>query len=361
MDETIRESTRMIVVIPTARAISLEYLRPLIEHGARFIVVDDSPGSIRIDHPQFETYTWRDQERRLGRDAIAIPRRNGACRDFGFYIAWHESDDGEIVVALDDDEEIESNDFAQRVIDTLSAAPRPVARGLGTHFNVLDCYADVDENLFPRGFPYSQRADYEQWKFGSPSPGAPAFNLGLWRGVFDVNGIDKIHGPPYRHPEARLKHESILVPEGALISVCSGNMQFRREVIPAVYQLPMHIEVMPGWVIDRYGDIWGGFILKTLMDLAGDRMAVGGPMIRHVKEGSHERNVWQEHIGHLLTDEFLDLIALARAEIHPGDYPSMMAHMSEILERGNEHCGTLLRRYLEVLVPAMQAWTRLLS
>ena len=73
----------MLIVIPTSRSVSLEYLQPLIDFGARLIVVDDSEGSIKIDHPQFSTYTWKDQDRMLGGDVIAIPRRNGACGDFG--------------------------------------------------------------------------------------------------------------------------------------------------------------------------------------------------------------------------------------------------------------------------------------
>ena len=48
------------------------------------------------------------------------------------------------------------------------------------------------------------------------------------------------------------------------------NMHFRREVLPATYQLPMHVPVLPDEVIDRYGDIWGGFVLKMLIDIKGD-------------------------------------------------------------------------------------------
>ncbi len=102
---------------------------------------------------------------------------------------------------------------------------------------------------------------------------------------------------------------SVVIEKGKLISVCSMNMQFRRELIPVVYQLPMHVEVMPNWVVDRYGDIWGGFILKTLMDLNGENMAVGEPMINHLKEGNYTRNIWQEHVCHLINDEFLQLLA----------------------------------------------------
>jgi hypothetical protein len=92
------------------------------------------------------------------------------------------------------------------------------------------------------------------------------------------------------------------------------NMQFRREMIPAVYQLPMHVPVMPHWVIDRYGDIWGGFILKLLMDIKGDAMAAGGPMIRHMKEGNFQRNIWQENICHMLNDEFIAILPADKSD-----------------------------------------------
>jgi hypothetical protein len=121
-------------------------------------------------------------------------------------------------------------------------------------------------------------------------------------------------------------------------------MHFRREVIPAVYQLPMHVEVMPGWVIDRYGDIWGGFMLKALMDIKGDLMAVGGPMIRHLKEGAYERNIWQEHLCHLVNDEFISIIETERAEVKSASYLTMVAHMAETLDRERENCSDILRR-----------------
>jgi hypothetical protein len=297
----------------------------------------------------------------LGSDVAAIPRRNGACRDFGFYIAWRESDPGEILIALDDDEVVEEDDFGLRVEWTLSDAQRPMAAGAGRHFNSFDCYRNIEENLFPRGFPYSERARYEKWRLDGTSSGTIAFNLGLWREIFDVNAIDKLRGPAYRYPDAELHHDSVVVPNGALISVCAGNMQFRREVIPAVYQLPMHVEVMPGWVIDRYGDIWGGFILKTLMDVKGDLMAVGGPMIRHLKEGSYERNIWQEHLCHLVNDEFISILERAREEIEPAGYLTMMEHMADILDRERHGCSHILRRYLDVQVPALKAWNRILK
>jgi hypothetical protein len=351
----------VIVVIPTNREVRLDYLEPLIDSGARFIVVDDTEGSVRVDHPSFEVYDWGDRRRMLGEMDVAMPRRNGACRDFGFYVAWRFSDPDEIVIALDDDCKVERADFDAAVRTALSAAPRHVASGAGDHLNIFDLYEGAPEDLYPRGFPYSHRAGYRPCTLDGRVEREVKFSLGLWRGIFDINGIDKLQGPAYDYPEARLRHDSVIIGPGELVSVCSMNMHFRREVLPAVYQLPMHVEVLPGWVIDRYGDIWGGFILKTLMDIRGDALAVGGPMIRHIKEGNYLRNVWQEHICHLVNDEFLDVLGRASEDVRSADYLDMMEQLTERFRALAPECSPLLRRYFDHLDGCMRAWVAALA
>jgi hypothetical protein len=349
----------MIVVIPTNRGVCLDYLRPLIDAGDRFIIVDDSEGSVAVDHPQFSVYSWQDRRRMLSDRDISIPKRNGACRDFGFYIAWKESDD-DVVIALDDDCVVHEG-FREAALKSLSDAPRPALMNDSLHCSVLDLFADTPQNLFPRGFPYSARCNYHRSTFTPPQSRSVKFSLGLWRGIFDVNAIDKLQGPSWSHPDAKLQHESVLVPPGRLISVCSGNMQFRREVLPAVYQLPMHVEALPGWVVDRYGDIWCGFILKTLMDLRGDAMAVGGPLVDHLIEGNNPKNIWKEHICHLVNDEFVGILMQAKERIRPAGYAEMMGAMNDEFCRAAGHCSPLLAPYLRHLACCLGAWLRALE
>jgi hypothetical protein len=346
----------MIIVVPSNRSVSLDYLAPLIDAGARFVVVDDSPGTITVDHPSFRIYTWEDRKRMLGDADEWFPRRNGACRDFGFYVAWHESDDDEIIVALDDDCEVTSQNFFAEVTDALTARQRPVLGEGMRHLNILDLYAGTPDNLFPRGFPYECRGAYQRASVGeATNAAAPIFNLGLWTDAFDVNGIDKISGPQWRWPEVDLAIPSAAIAPGALVSVCSMNMQFRRKVTPAVYQLPMHVPVLPHWMIDRYGDIWGGFILKMLVDRAGDTLTVGAPMIGHRKAGDMQRNIWQEHIAHMVNQEAIEIFSLS-AEVAPADYLTMMAEFTENVAARAGGASGMLRPYLEHLVPCLRTW-----
>jgi reversibly glycosylated polypeptide len=351
----------MIVVIPTNRVINLSYLEPLIAHGVRFVVVDDSDGRIKINHPQFEVYNWADRRRILGLLDLGFPRRNGASRDFGFYIAWKNSDADEIIVTLDDDCEVYHQDFFGQVKQTLSYREVPTATCDGIHLNILDLYEQIPDGLFPRGFPYSSRVDYQGMRIQSAETRQVSFCLGLWKNVFDINAIDKISGPQFVHPNATLKVPSVVVEKGKLVSVCSMNMQFRRHLIPAVYQLPMHVEVMPHWVVDRYGDIWGGFILKTLMDLRNEAMAIGEPMITHRKDGNHLKNIWQEHVCHILNDEFLDLLSQAKEMIQPDSYLEMMKQLNEGFKKSKDSASPMFKPYLEHMCTAIDAWCEALS
>ena len=351
----------MIVIIPSNREIHLTYLTPLIESGARFIIVDDSPGTIAIDHPGFKVFNWGDRKKILGPLDDYFPRRNGACRNFGFLMAWREAEDEEVIIALDDDCRIDSSSYAQDVANALDKKERPVFRGAGVHFNVLDLYKNIHSPLFPRGFPYSARPNYIPWIADGSMNVRAEFNLGLWTDAFDINAIDKIQASKWRYPEAELQFESVIVPKNALVSVCSMNMQFRRRMIAAVYQLPMHIEAMPGWVIDRYGDIWGGFILKMLMDRKGEVMTAGGPMIAHLKAGDQQRNSWQEHICHLVNDEFIDLIGTSVEAIDPDSYSMMMSCLAEEMASRADSCSPLLTGYIRYVAVSMKAWLKALG
>lgn len=352
----------MIIVVPSNRSVNLGYLAPLIDAGSRFIIVDDSPGTIAIDHPAFRVYNWEDRKRMLGELDEWFPRRNGACRDFGFYVAWHEADHDEIIIALDDDCEVTSHEFAAEVTAALDSAARPVLGEGLRHLNILDLYEGTPDNLFPRGFPYEYRGAYRRASAnGKVHSDAPVFNLGLWTDAFDVNGIDKINGPQWRWPEVDLAISNAAIAPGALVSVCSMNMQFRRKVTPAVYQLPMHVPVLPHWMIDRYGDIWGGFILKMLVDRAGETLTVGGPMIGHRKAGDMQRNIWQEHIAHMVNLEAIDRFGRAADAVAPADYLMMMSEFTENMTELSETINGMLRPYLDHLVPCLRAWCKALN
>ena len=272
-------------------------------------------------------------------------------------MAYKSAEKNEIIIALDDDCEIDNVNFPEQVEQVLNMQDRKKLKYPFTHFNILNLYKNVDSNLYPRGFPYqsrnitTDRLETENIYCGS------SFNLGLWRGIFDINAIDKINGPDWNHSEIKLKYDNVLIPKDILISVCSMNMQFRKELIPAVFQFPMHVEIFKNWHIDRYGDIWGGFLLKRLMDIKGDPITVGSPVINHLNTGNYLKNIWQEHLAHLINDELIKIISDSCTNIKKGDYLDMYIQVYDNL-RQHTNTSPILKQYLQELLPAMHAWIK---
>jgi hypothetical protein len=84
-------------------------------------------------------------------------------------------------------------------------------------------------------------------------------------------------------------------------------------------------------------------------------------MIRHLKEGNYLRNAWQEHICHLVNDEFLEMLAESARDIEPASYLEMMGALREELGRRTERCSPLLRGYFTHLNDALGAWVQALD
>src|SRR5262249_13388882 len=91
-------------------------------------------------------------------------------------------------------------------------------------------------------------------------------------------------------------------------------------------------------------------------DLRGDRLGVGEPTIFHHKEGSFQRNIQQEHLAHLVSDEFVLLLRSVSAQIQPATYLDMMSQLVEELSASQASCSVILRSYFTAVLPAMKAW-----
>ncbi len=144
--------------------------------------------------------------------------------------------------------------------------------------------------------------------------------MGMWLQVLDVNGLDKISGDiPH---SVGLKEERLAILPGTNFSLCIMNVAFLTEIVPAFYQLPMNVKVCNGH-LDRFGDIWSGYILKKLTDIRGDLITIGKPVVTHTKAGNTFREIQLEHFGNLLESYFYPLVDEAIEGVSPGDYSEM--------------------------------------
>lgn len=350
----------MIVVIPSIRNINLEYIEPLLNKGNKIIVVDDTDEErIQVTAKEVMVFHYSDRKRILGPLEKCVPIKNGVCRDLGLLIAYHIASDDDTIVCLDDDCQV-FDEYQSVAESSLGLKNLLEIQTKHRFYNPLDLY-DMDSIIFPRGFPYEERVATYDYKYRKSINKNVVFNLGLWHGVFDVNAIDKLYLDKFSFDDVDLKYDQVVVQPGPILSLCSMNMIMKREVIPAIYQLPMNEPIVPNWKIDRYGDIWGGYICKMLIDIKGDALSVGKPLIYHHKDSNLHKNIMQEHYSHIVNLQFCDLIELACRNIKPGSYLDMYGQLVNNLKSLESSYPAALANYILPTVKKIDMWVKALS
>ena len=148
--------------------------------------------------------------------------------------------------------------------------------------NVL--YQNADEHdLYPRGYPYS--AMHETVETEQAHADTIVASQGLWTNVPDLDAVrilmdGDLQGQAQTRTSKADFDGDFVAAEDNYLTVCSMNLAFRREVIPAFYQLPMDENE---WDVGRFDDIWSGVFLKRACDILGTQIYNGEPLCEHNK------------------------------------------------------------------------------
>jgi len=212
-----------------------------------------------------------------------VPAASHAETSFGLLYLW--ANDFEYGFFLDDDTRPHDTDFFGGHYRNLAReGPVTEVRSDERWVNVL--YQNVEEHgLYPRGYPYGAMDETTERRTVHLDGGEVVASQGLWTNVPDLDAV-RILGDGDLRGQARTRTtredfgEDFLVAPGHYLTVCSMNLAFRREVVPAFYQLPMDDNE---WGVGRFDDIWSGVFLKRAADLLGDRVLTGTPLCRHDK------------------------------------------------------------------------------
>jgi hypothetical protein len=309
------------------------------------IVVDDSDGKLApAPRCNVRFFDYAAQRGVMGTNYDAIPHKSAATRNFGHYLAYREGFD--VIIALDYDCRPRRGWLSEHIEALRVARDAPAVRG--RWINSIE-----QPGVYARGFPYELRSPGEAAVTETTASGSVLVNMGVWDNVLDMNGVDKLQSEPPAEPG--LRGESNYVALGN-IPVCGMNTAFHAELTPAYFFLPdFWVE---GWQVSRHDDIWGGYVLKKLMDLRGDLFRYGRPVVEHTKQTNLNRVVTLEHYMHLMAREFYEIVDAAASRVTTGDYRDMFAHFSEEYRRAAERSRApahYRRGYLD-LGAAMQRW-----
>lgn len=336
-------STNVAVVIPMVAIYDWAMFDALSE-DVPIIVCDDSDGRLSPPPRRNVRYFDYDAQRRImGRHYPAIPHKSSACRNFGHYLAYREGYD--VIIALDYDCRVRPGWLDDHLL-ALSQVTDAHALA-GRWINTVE-----QHGFYARGYPYEFRDPLENPVVETHASGEVKLNIGVWENILDLNGIDKLQREPPADPGLRGRANFIALGN---IPVCGMNTAFRAELAPAYFFMP---DVwINGWRISRHDDIWGGYVLKKLMDRRGDLVSYGRPVVEHTRQSPMNSVVVVEHYTHLLGSLFFELIDEAAESVTSMEYAAMFAELTM------GYCAALrrnmprqYRQALQEIGLAMQQW-----
>jgi len=230
--------------------------------------------------------------------------------------------------------------------------------------NVL--YQNADEHdLYPRGYPYS--AMHEDVETGTTEIERDEIvaSQGLWTNVPDLDAVrilmdGDLQGQAQTRTTVDDFGDDFVASEGQYLTVCSMNLAFRREVIPAFYQLPMDENE---WDVGRFDDIWSGVFLKRACDILGKQIYNGAPLCEHNKAPRSTFDDLNNEVPGLELNEHLwEIVDDVGGDVSPDDdepYAAIFAAMADELEGGDwseynngeffNYVGEFMNDYLDCL------------
>jgi hypothetical protein len=209
-----------------------------------------------------------------------IPEASHAQTSFGLMYLWAEGFEYGIFVD-DDTRPLEEFDFFGRHLANLRHDDSIEVASSDTQW--VNPLYQRDGELYPRGFPYGAMDETTSTERRAVSD--VVASQGLWTGIPDLDAVRILQDGDLRGQAQTLTTQAdfdrtFAVEEGDYTTVCSMNLAFRREVIPAFYQFPMDDNP---WDVGRFDDIWSGVLLKRAADAYGDAVLTGFPLCDHQK------------------------------------------------------------------------------
>jgi hypothetical protein len=277
---------------------------------------------------------WQENWGRRYPDLFArLPWNNETRRNIGYLHALEQG--CERLISIDDDNWPTGDDFVGAHVATGSEWTGEVWQEPANFHNVCEhIQFEPSRAVFPRGFPFRLRGTSNRTEIVHPASGSPTprvgVTAGLWLNEPDIDATTwlngRVIGNSYTGPDAFLLAQSTWSP------INTQNTSVVRDLIPAYLCIPMGWDV-PGGKIQRYGDIWGGYFLQSVLPGTPWHVAFGRPLVDH-RRNAHDYvdDLRHEFWGTILTDW---LLATLRESFVPGSSSigNRVRELGEFLQR----------------------------
>ncbi len=271
---------------------------------------------------------WMDSHG-LGNYKDLIPKRSHAETSFGLlYMLANGFDVGYFI---DDDTLPTKQDFFGMHLDNLNLSDSVNSVSSSTRWvNVL--YQNFSRHkLYPRGFPYG--CVEEKTNIKKAFVKDVVMSQGLWTDIPDLDALrilaqGSLDGRSLVKTAESDFGENFVVSPTNYLTVCSMNLAFKKEIVPAFYQLPMDDNK---WHIGRFDDIWSGVIIKRICDVLGKSIMNCNPLCVHNKaQRSTFKDLMAEAPALEMNEHLWKIIETIELRSH--DYAGMYREIAAFLE-----------------------------
>jgi len=236
-----------------------------------------------------------------------IPYNNETRRNIGYL---HAMEDGcQRMISIDDDNWPSNDDFIDGHLITGSTWSSEIISSNSGFYNYCEKLKFKPERIiYPRGYPLILRNFKNTIKYKSVRKAKKiGVNMGLWLGDPDIDAITWLNGKVESIAyDKKLKYN--VLDENTWIPINTQNTSIVRDLIPAFFCIPMGWN-LPGGKIQRFGDIWGGYFLQSVLKNTNYNISFGEPIVIHKRNyHNYTDDLRCEYWGINATDWLVDLL-----------------------------------------------------
>lgn len=265
-----------------------------------------------------------------------------------------------ILIILDDDNYISDGKYLNHIKHIGKKSSFMEVKSSIGWFNPCSMLkTDHGNEIYMRGFPYAKRYIKNQYSFKKKT-GRAVLNMGLWTHNPDVDAVTNLAQPTEITGLKKGPH-TLMLGKGTFMPINTQNTAIATEILPCFYDV-MQGYSFKGLKIDRYSDVWAGFLAKKAIDHMGDKITVGQPLSKHIRNSHNLLNdLKMELWGMLLTEKFVDW--LESVNIKGNTYIESYDYLSKDMKKNlaPSFDDSIIRKYFEKLSNAMNVWTKACS
>ena len=267
----------------------------------------------------------------------------------------------ECIITIDDDNWPTDEDFVGGHAVVGDSPALPVVSSSSGWFNTASLLVtEPVKPLYHRGFPTCMRGLDERVEHAS-AEGRVVVNAGLWLGVPDADAMCHVDSPVSVVGYREGFDGRVGIAHGTNMVFNSQNTAFHRDVLPAMYLMPMGGRC-GSLEVGRYDDIWMSIFVKLIADHLGDLVTVGAPLVRQLR---NEHDLIQDMLVEIPAQRITNRMvqSLERVRLTGTDYASCYRELTQQLREalGVDGYTADERSYLNEMYDGMEAWLRITS